>query len=163
MHFDKGSLTQFKQDKRIETSKYLLQVETGFEAAHRSNDYHGDCKRIHGHSYKVIVVIKSEKLNHWRAVIDFKDLKELIKKHIAGKYDHKLILRNKDKLNDKIGKVLPKSWIVWMNNNPTAENLAKDIYKNLLPVFKINKKGIELVNVTVFETSTSSATYYAKS
>ena len=163
MHFEKGILTQFKQDKRTETSKYLLEVETGFEAAHRLNDYHGNCKRIHGHSYKVIVAIQSKELNHWGAVIDFKDLKELIKKHIAGKYDHKLILRNKDKLNDKIGKALPKSWIVWMNNNPTAENLAKDIYKNLLPVFKIITKGIELVSVNVLETSTSSATYYAKS
>jgi len=155
----KFGLSQFKQDKYIPISKYKLQIAVGFDAAHRLSDYHGECKRIHGHFYKIIVTIASTKLNEWGAVIDFKDFKRLIKRHITEKYDHKLILKNRDKLNNRLDKVLPKSWIVWMNDNPTAENLAKDIYKNLLPMFKIRKGKIKLVSVAVFETSTSSAIY----
>ena len=106
------------------------------------------------------MTILSTKLNEWGAVIDFKDFKRLVDRYITERYDHKLILKNRDKLNDRLDKVLPKSWIVWMNYNPTAENLAKDIYKNLLPMFKIRKGKIKLVSVAILETSTSSAIYH---
>jgi 6-pyruvoyl-tetrahydropterin synthase len=60
-----------------------------------------------------------------------------------------------------------ENWIVWMSRNPTAENMAREIWNNLIPSLEhfknTNKsKGIELDSVTVYETATNSATYKEK-
>ena len=150
---------RFKKDKGIK-SRYLITAEIKFDAAHRLSDYKGKCERIHGHTYRVLITVESSKLNDWGAVLDFGDLKKLLKTYVDDKYDHKLILKSGNIKNEVIGKALQHNWIVWMNGNPTAENMARDIYKDLVPTFNVDKfKEVKLIEVTVYETTTNKATY----
>jgi len=147
------------EDKSMKRA-YFLTSEFKFDAAHRLSNYQGKCKRIHGHTYKVIITIQSSKLNNWGAVMDFGDLKKIFKNHIDLKYDHKTILWAQDKKNQALGKVMGRDWITWMDSNPTAENMARDIWEDLIPVFKQRDlKGVKLISVTIYETATNAATY----
>ena len=157
MGFIKGPILPLLKDKS-KKHDYLLTSEIKFDAAHRLSNYKGKCSQIHGHTYRVIVTIKSNKLNSWGAIMDFGELKKILKTHIGDKYDHKTILMFKDNENQIIGRVLNKDGIVWTSSNPTAENMARDIWNDLIPVFNIII-NIKLVKVTVYETATNAATY----
>jgi len=155
--------SEIRTDKGTK-SKYSLVAEITFDAAHRLSNYAGKCKKIHGHTYLVKVKVSSNNLLHWGAAMDFGDLKKVMKDHIDKKYDHKLLLKVGDPLNEAIEKSLEevdteKEWIVWMNENTTAENIAHDIYKDLEAVLKAVAKNIKLEEIIVFETPTNSAIY----
>ena len=57
---------------------YILKLKTSFSAAHQlTNAYDEKCNAsIHGHDWKVLVEIKTEKLIN-NMVIDFKKIKEI--------------------------------------------------------------------------------------
>ncbi|MEI7897813.1 MAG: 6-carboxytetrahydropterin synthase, partial [bacterium] len=73
--------------------------EFRFEAAHALMGYDGPCKNIHGHSYELSVTVigtpvtdrSSAKLG---MVMDFGDLKKIIKKQIVDPFDHALLLNS---------------------------------------------------------------------
>ena len=138
--------------------EYLLTSEIKFGAAHRLSDCEGKYSRIHGHTYRVVITVKSFKLNNWGAVMDFDKLKKIFKDHIKKKYDHKLILWVSDNENRILSRAMGKNWVTWMNSNPTAENIARDIWSDLIPAFNM-LRNINLIKVTVYETATNAATY----
>lgn len=148
------------QDKEIINSKNTIAAEMTFDAAHRLSNYEGKCKRIHGHTYRVIVQVSSKRLNQWGAVLDFGDLKKLMNIYIDNKYDHKLILYINDPINIKIADSLPdKDWITWMTKNTSAENIAQEIYTEIRFGLKKISKNITLDKVTVYETPKNLASY----
>jgi len=107
---------------------YVIEKIIKFESAHRLPG-HPKCGNLHGHSYKVEVVVESEQLNEQGFVIDFGVLSKIVK----GSYDHS-------------GTVI----------NLSAEKLAKKIHqtiKNKLE-FPVKKIGIK-----VWETESSVAKY----
>ena len=107
-----------------------------FDSAHFLPTYEGKCNTIHGHSYKCSIVVSGEIDSQSGMLMDFKDLKLLVKTTIEDKLDHKL-------LND----IIP---------NPTAENTAYYIYNELYQnYFKF--KDIRLDSVEVYETENCSA------
>ena len=139
--------------------KSIIAAEMTFDAAHRLSNYQGKCKRIHGHTYKVIVEVSSKDLNEWGAVMDFGDLKKIMNNHIDQRYDHKLLLYVDDPINKQIADALPdKDWVVWMNTNTTAEHIAQEIYIELKVVLRMNK-AVRLERVTVYETPKNAASY----
>ena len=86
-------------------TKIRLTKIFNFEAAHALMNYDGPCKNIHGHSYKLEVTIigrpvKDESSPKDGMVMDFGDLKEIIKKSIIEQFDHSLILNKKTTLPD---------------------------------------------------------------
>jgi len=97
-------------------SEWTLHTEFTFDAAHLIEGYDGKCGRMHGHSYKVHIAAKSEKLHPSKyletddMVCDFRELKWAAKDSEKGGLDHSV-------LNEK----LPV--------NPTAERIAEFIYK----------------------------------
>ena len=112
-----------------------------FEACHHLPLYDGACHKLHGHSYKLEVTVGGRIIkdgtNHKNGmIIDFKDLKQIVKKVVIDTYDH-------SNLND----FFP---------NPTAEIMvgciAVDIIREL-------PKDVYLTNVKLWETSTSYAEY----
>ncbi len=119
---------------------YEISVEKHFDAAHYLRDYQGKCEALHGHRYTIVVKVSSEKLNDIGLAYDFTDLKAHLQ-GIIDKYDHVC-------LND----VEPFTKI-----NPSAENLAATIYKELKG--KLGKEPIELTSVSAFETPHQGATY----
>ncbi len=68
-----------------------------FEAAHAIHHYQGSCKNIHGHSYELHVTVKAKEptggyVEGLGIILDFKELKTLVKSHVVTELDHKLIL-----------------------------------------------------------------------
>lgn len=93
---------------------FKAKVIDSFSAAHSLRGYQGDCERLHGHNYRVEVVVVSEVLDGVGIVMDFRDLK-LALKGVLGEMDHQY-------LND-----LPRFSAI----NPSAENIAAYIYERL--------------------------------
>ena len=116
---------------------YEISIEDTFDAAHCIREYHGNCERLHGHTYKAKAVFQCASLDKIGIALDFRKAKELLKS--ATNYmDHQYI-------ND-----LPE----FLDQNPTAENIAKYIYD------RIKIENQQIYSVCVWETPTTSATYY---
>lgn len=120
---------------------YDLMVEADFSAAHQLRGYKGKCEDLHGHNWRVQIVVSSDKLNEIGIVLDFHELKE-ISREVILPLDHSF-------LND----VFPFTEI-----NPSSENIAKWIYDSLKK--KLQIKNCVVSSITVWENDSSSATYY---
>ena len=120
---------------------YELMVETSFSSAHQLRGYKGECEKLHGHNWKVQVHVIAEKLNELDMAIDFHELKDFVSEVIAP-LDHGF-------LND----LFP-----FTEKNPSSENIAKWIFDSLKK--KVNDGNLRLSAVTVWESETTSATYF---
>ena len=114
-----------------------------FEACHHLPHYDGACHNLHGHSYKLEVTVsgqvsKNENDPKCGMIIDFKDLKAIVKSVAVDKYDHSY-------LND----FFP---------NPTAEIMVKQIAVDIISKLPRN---VYLVSCKLWETDTSYAEYNA--
>jgi len=119
---------------------YRISVENHFDAAHFLRGYEGKCEKMHGHRYKVVVKVEASGLDDIGLAYDFKELK----KHLNGvldRFDHTC-------LND----VAPFDKL-----NPSAENIAADIYKGLKS--RLAKEPVTIVNVEVWESPHTGVTY----
>ena len=120
---------------------FELMVETHFSSAHQLRGYKGECEKLHGHNYKAQVFVIAERLNEIDIAIDFHELKKLAGEVIAP-LDHVFL-----------NEIFP-----FTEKNPSSENIAKWIYDSLRK--KLNNDNIHLSTVTVWESETSSATYF---
>ena len=119
---------------------YELKVITQFAAAHQLRNYIGKCESLHGHNWKVEVILKGEKLNNTGLLIDFKEVKEATYR-ILEELDHSF-------LNE-----LPQ----FKDQNPSSENIAAYIFENLSS--KLNNNQIKVSKVTAWESDSASASY----
>jgi 6-pyruvoyltetrahydropterin/6-carboxytetrahydropterin synthase len=118
---------------------FTAKVIEGFSAAHRLRGYQGDCERLHGHNYRVEVAVESPQLDAAGIVMDFRDLKQILKDVLNG-LDHQY-------LND----LEPFTTI-----NPSAENIAEYIFH---AVSGSIKTPVVLKEVTVWENDSCCVTY----
>ena len=130
---------------------YKVHKDIHFCYGHRLLDYDGKCAHPHGHNGKVIIALESKSLDKRGMVHDFGDIKDIVQKWVDEQLDHKMILRKDDALV-KILKDLKEPYFL-MDENPTAENLAKLVFD-----FAKSKK-LPVKSVTFWETVGSSATY----
>lgn len=117
---------------------YELTVESQFDSAHNLRNYEGPCESLHGHTYKIQASYKGPRLTEVGLLIDFKQIKTALN-DVVSYLDHCY-------LNE-----LPE----FQEKNPTAENIAETIFSKLRA-----KLGPGISKVTVWETPTSSASYY---
>ena len=61
-----------------------------FDAAHVLTHHAGQCRNLHGHTYRVIVEVSGSDDGR-DMVIDFKDLKQVIRDVIVERFDHAFI------------------------------------------------------------------------
>ncbi len=120
---------------------FELSVKSKFSSAHFLREYEGKCENLHGHNWKVEVFVRGEKLDKIGLLVDFKELK-MILNEVLDELDHKLI-------NDLD---------FFKTKNPSCENLAFYLYKNLSG--KINSQNVKISKVTVWETDDSSSSYF---
>jgi 6-pyruvoyltetrahydropterin/6-carboxytetrahydropterin synthase len=90
-----------------------LEVEFHYAAAHRLPRYEGPCFRMHGHNYRLFVVVEGEVDPASGMVADFGKVKEAVQEHVLSRCDHRT-------LNDFL-------------ENPTAENIARWTFEVLEP------------------------------
>ncbi len=130
---------------------YRVSKEIHFCYGHRLLDYDGKCAHPHGHNGKIVIELETPSLDKRGMVVDFTDLKEIVQKWVDQELDHKMILRKDDELVKVLGSM--KEPVFVMDQNPTAENLAKLIFD-----FAKSKK-LPIHQVTFWETPSSNASY----
>ena len=140
----------------------LINKKFKFDAAHLLPNHKGQCKNLHGHTYKLIVTCKGTMQNIGTSegmIIDFSDLKKIIEDEIIKKFDHAFIVGTDSETEKDILRVLKKHnlKILELKNRSTAENISKYIFKKLKEV--LLKKNIKLIEVTLYETETSFVRY----
>ena len=134
-----------------------------FEMAHALLNYDGLCKHIHGHSYKLLITIIGEPISETEnkklgMVMDFGDLKSIVKETVVNFFDHSLVIRKGAE------KYLPKEphemyyKVHLLDFQPTCENLVVYIAEKVRPLFP---PGVGLFSVRLYETATSYAEWYA--
>ncbi len=121
---------------------FELKVKSKFSSAHFLREYNGKCENLHGHNWKVEVVICGNDLNNIGLLVDFKELKEKLN-HILNELDHYL-------LNEKE---------FFIKLNPSCENISFYIYKKLNESLSLNNNRVKVKRVNVWETDDSCASY----
>ena len=123
---------------------YEVTVEDTFAAGHYLRNYKGKCENPHGHNYKVRVTLQGKELDQAGLLLDFKDLK-VVMKPVVDYLDHQM-------MND----ITPFDVV-----NPSAENLAKYFFDETNKYLAGETKGrVRVKDVTIWETDTTTATYY---
>lgn len=122
----------------------VLTVKSHFDAAHRLSNYQGKCSRIHGHTWQIEVNVYGEELDQVGMLIDFGDLKKLVRK-VLGQFDHSYI-------NEDVA--------AFRALNPTAENLAYYIFSSIEE--ELGSKNAKVLSVKVWESPEACATYFPK-
>ena len=138
-----------------------------FCAGHRVVGHENKCKHLHGHNYRVHFTCEAEQLDSVGRVIDFGVIKEKLCTWLDDNYDHKFLVWEKDdavkalynggEIHAVPANLLDMS-IVWLDFNPTAENIAKHLVEYVGPVM-LKGTGVTLIKVVVEETAKCSATY----
>ena len=120
---------------------FEVYVKSHFSAAHSLRGYPGDCARVHGHNWMVEVFVRCAELDEIGIGIDFREIKAAVTEVLVG-LDH-------CDLND-----LP----LFTKQNPTSENIARFLYKELSR--KLNTPKIRISRVKVNETPGAGAFYW---
>ena len=131
--------------------------------AHALLGYDGSCKYIHGHSYGLSVTVigkpvEDETSPKLGMVIDFGDLKKIVKETVVDVFDHALVLNSKTPHDSFNRKQELFNKLIFVDYQPTSENLIADFadrIKSLLP------EHIKLLSLRLRETATSYADWFA--
>ncbi|HOJ93135.1 MAG TPA: 6-carboxytetrahydropterin synthase QueD [Dictyoglomaceae bacterium] len=110
--------------------------EFNFDAAHNLIRYKGKCERLHGHTYKLVVIVEGSP-DEEGMVIDFLELKKIVEENVLNFLDHSYI-------NDII-------------KQPTAENIAIWVWNQLKD--KLKRENCSLYEVQIWESPESGAIY----
>ena len=137
--------------------KVRITKEFKFEMAHALHGYDGLCANIHGHSYRLWVTVRGDvkkENKHIKdgMVIDFMDLKSIIKPTIINKYDHSLVLNANSPHANLDLSAFDK--VYYLPYQPTSENLVSDFANSIISLLPEN---VELLKVVLSETVSSFA------
>ncbi|MFD1551282.1 6-carboxytetrahydropterin synthase QueD [Putridiphycobacter roseus] len=107
-----------------------------FETAHVLWGYDGKCKNIHGHSYKLTVTISGPLVNDLKEVkngmiIDFSDLKKIVKSNVVEPFDHCLLVNGQTPHKKYTEVENGFSKIMLCDYQPTAENMLIDMVQRI--------------------------------
>jgi 6-pyruvoyltetrahydropterin/6-carboxytetrahydropterin synthase len=147
-----------------EMSKIRITKQFSFETGHALYGYDGKCKNVHGHSYKLSVTVIGRPITDtsnvkFGMVIDFTDLKKIVKEEIVDQFDHATVF-NKNTPHIELAHELETRGhhVILVEYQPTSENMVIDFaqrIQNRLP------SRIELHSLKLQETDTSFAEWYA--
>lgn len=135
-----------------------------FETGHALYGYDGKCKNVHGHSYRLDVTVIGKPISDssnvkFGMVIDFSDLKKIVKEDIVNVFDHATVF-NKNTPHVELAKELKDRGhnVLLVDYQPTSEMMVIDFaskIKRRLP------ENINLFSLKLQETATSYAEWYA--
>lgn len=145
-------------------SKIRITKQFSFETGHALYGYDGKCKNVHGHSYKLSVTVIGKPIENrddvkFGMVIDFTDLKKIVKEEIVDQFDHATVF-NQTTPHIELAQELKSRGhhVILVDYQPTSENMVIDFserIKNRLP------DGISLFSLKLQETESSFAEWFA--
>ena len=110
----------------------LLRKEFEFDAAHNLLHYHGKCEALHGHTYRLTVVLEGTP-DAEGMILDFRELSRIVKERVVSRLDH--------------------AYINEVLEQPTAENIASWVWARMEEA--VLRPNCRLFSVEVWETRTS--------
>jgi len=145
-------------------TKIRVTKSFGFETGHALYGHDGLCKNIHGHSYKLFVTVIGTPINEANhakngMVIDFKDLKTIVKSEIVDVFDHAMVLNNNSP-HSELATILSSQEhkVIRVDYQPTSENMVIDFANRIASKLPSH---IKLCKVRLNETATAYAEWYA--
>ncbi|MDB4241837.1 6-carboxytetrahydropterin synthase [Polaribacter sp.] len=145
-------------------SSIRITKQFNFETGHALYGYDGKCKNVHGHSYKLSVTVSGSPITDnsnvkFGMVIDFSDLKKIVKEEIVDIFDHATVF-NQNTPHIELAKELQARdhHVILVDYQPTSEMMVIDFaakIKSRLP------KNIDLFSLRLQETDTSFAEWFA--
>ena len=131
---------------------FRVSKSVSFCYGHRLINYQGKCRHLHGHNARAVITLESTLLDERGMVEDFSDLKQLVWEWLDKEIDHTMLLHK----DDPILPVLLDAGerVKALSGNPTAEAIARMLYEY------VAAKGYPVVEVTVWETESSRASYF---
>ncbi|HPN84832.1 MAG TPA: 6-carboxytetrahydropterin synthase QueD [Victivallales bacterium] len=120
---------------------FEVEITRNFSAAHKLDQYKGDCSRLHGHNWIVKVFAQSKELDDIGIAVDFRKMKQTLDSILSSMDHHNL-----------------NEITVFKGRNPTSENLARHIYCEMSKV--LNTASLKISKVSVSESQDSVASYF---
>lgn len=148
----------------LNMSAIRITKQFNFETGHALYGYDGKCKNVHGHSYKLSVTVIGTPIsnsNHvkYGMVIDFGDLKKIVKEEIVDVFDHATVFNKNTPHLELAHELLKRDHnVLLVDYQPTSEMMVIDFAE------KIKKRlpdNIKLFSLKLQETETSFAEWYA--
>jgi len=145
-------------------SKIRITKQFSFETGHALYGYDGKCRNVHGHSYKLSVCVIGEPITDkdnvkFGMVIDFGDLKKIVKSEIVDKFDHATVF-NKNTPHVELAEELKNRGhhVILVEYQPTSENMVVDFAEKIQ---KHLPAHIKLHSLKLQETESSFAEWFA--
>jgi 6-pyruvoyltetrahydropterin/6-carboxytetrahydropterin synthase len=125
--------------------------EIEFCYGHRLLNYEGKCRHLHGHNAKAVITLQGSVLDRSGMLVDFAEIKAKVQAWIDENLDHNMLLCRSDPL---LPVLLDRGERVFvMDDNPTAENIARLIYE------RAAQSGLPVVKVILWETDRCYSSY----
>lgn len=121
---------------------YELKVITRFAAAHQLTMVGAKCENLHGHNWKIEVVLTGDRLNDAGVLMDFGEIKAHLRE-IMGRLDHQF-------LNE-----LP----IFKGRQPSSERIAAFVAEQLGRA--IGGPAVQVSRVSAWESDDTCATWIA--
>lgn len=119
---------------------YEIKIITDFSAAHHLRDFRGKCENLHGHNWKIEIVLRGTELNDIGVLVDFGEVKQATRA-LLSEVDHHY-------LNE-----IP----FFADRNPSSENIARYLFERLAEKFDNDK--LRLYRVSAWESDDACATF----
>jgi 6-pyruvoyltetrahydropterin/6-carboxytetrahydropterin synthase len=145
-------------------SNIRITKQFSFETGHALYGYDGKCRNVHGHSYRLSVTVIGVPIADpsnvkFGMVIDFGDLKKVVKEEIVNVFDHATVF-NKNTPHVELAKELMDRGhnVLLVDYQPTSEMMVIDFAKKI----KVRLPNtIQLHSLKLQETATSYAEWFA--
>ena len=145
-------------------SKIRITKQFSFETGHALYGYDGKCKNVHGHSYKLSVTVIGKPITDrtnvkFGMVIDFSDLKKIVKEEIVDLFDHATVFNETTPHIELAAELKSRGHhVILVDYQPTSENMVIDFAKKIISRLP---EPIKLHSLKLQETDTSFAEWYA--
>lgn len=145
-------------------SNIRITKKFSFETGHALYGYDGKCKNVHGHSYKLSVTVIGSPIENrndvkFGMVIDFTDLKKIVKEEIVDQFDHATVFNETTPHVELANELINRGHhVILVDYQPTSENMVVDFSKRIIGRLP---EGIKLFSLKLQETDSSFAEWYA--
>lgn len=150
--------------KKQPMSNIRITKQFSFETGHALYGYDGKCKNVHGHSYKLSVTVIGSPITDrsnvkFGMVIDFSDLKKIVKEEIVDQFDHATVFNETTPHVELANELKNRGHhVILVDYQPTSENMVVDFADRIVARLP---SGIKLFSLKLQETESSFAEWYA--